>query len=468
MKFGIRKKIILSFFLVILIMCSVTIVFIRVFSSSYINSEANHILKREATEFAQILSDATLYDDNSLGLLKAKLNAKIYYFNYSMFILDERGRVIAGYNTDGIDSTYSELNYIFENKIEENIGSQQIIIDDKEYSMYIKPVNNYITGQIIGYVAPFYSSQSLVSDEALITFFIFTICVAAVFSIVLGCLLTWPLTTNIYKLKKRAKLIAERKYDEYIPIKSNDEIKDLSNSIEEMVSSLKEYDLGQKTFLQNASHELRTPLMSIRGYVEGISDGVFDSETTCPEILTQVTRLESIVEKILYLSKIETANVMEFETMKLSDLYREVETRVKGLLQDSGKTLVIKDFKDNILNIDGDNFAVALTNIITNCTRYAKNNIVIETESSDNHVKITVYDDGPGIIPEELPHLFERFYRGKAGKHGLGLAISKAIVQSHGGTIAAYNKLNDKGEIIGAAFEINIPLTRQSRNGKQK
>mgnify|MGYP005813378787 FL=1 len=230
-------------------MCSVTIVFIRVFSSSYINSEANHILKREATEFAQILSDATLYDDNSLGLLKAKLNAKIYYFNYSMFILDERGRVIAGYNTDGIDATYSELNYIFENKIEENIGSQQIIIDDKEYSMYIKPVNNYITGQIIGYVAPFYSSQSLVSDEALITFFIFTICVAAVFSIVLGCLLTWPLTTNIYKLKKRAKLIAERKYDEYIPIKSNDEIKDLSNSIEEMVSSLKEYDQGQKTLL---------------------------------------------------------------------------------------------------------------------------------------------------------------------------------------------------------------------------
>lgn len=457
MKFGIRKKIILSFFLVILIMCSVTIVFIKFFSTSYMNSETNRILKKEATEFADILSDASLYSDNSLNIIKARFDTKIYYFNYSMFLLDESGHVKIGYNTDGITASSEELNTLFENKIKET-GIQKITISKKDYSIYIKPVTNYITGQVLGYVAPFYSEKSFINDEVIISFCIFTICIAAFFSTILGGLLTWPLTTNIYKLKRRTKLIAERKYDEYIPIKSNDELKDLSDSIEEMVKSLKEYDLKQKTFLQNASHEFRTPLMSIRGYVEGISDGVFDAETIRPEILTEVGRLEKIVEEILYLSKIETTHIMKFENMNLSDLYKEVESRVRGLLQEKGKNLIINDFKNYSLNIDGNNFATAITNIISNCARYAKNDIVINTTEKNNFIKITIYDDGPGITPEDLPHIFERFYRGKAGKHGLGLSISKAIIQNHDGELLAYNRIDENGQISGAAFEIDLPI----------
>lgn len=457
MKFGIRKKIILSFFLVILIMCSVTIVFLRFFAVGYVNSEASNVLKKEASEFAEILSETT-NTDFSMGILKARFNTKIYYFNYSMYLLDANGHVVAGYNTDGINAENSELNKIFEKNVEQP-GSKVITIADKEYSFYIKPIINFYSGNIVGYVAPFYSAKTLVNDDVLVTFCIFTVCIAAFFSIILGCLLSWPLTTNIYKLKKRTKLIAERKYDEYVPIKSNDELKELSNSIEDMVTSLKEYDLGQKTFLQNASHELRTPLMSIRGYMEGISDGVFDYDKISPEITAQVVRLEKIVEEILYLSKIETAHVMDFEKMKISDLYREVESRVRGLLRESGKELDIKSFEDGEISVDGDNFATAITNIISNCSRYAKEKIVLETESDGKTLTIRVYDDGPGILPEELPHIFERFYRGKAGKHGLGLSITKAIAQSHGGNVEARNRI-DNGKITGAEFTIFLPLKK--------
>lgn len=457
MKFGIRKKIILSFFLVILIMCSVTIVFIRFFAVGYMNSEAGNILKKEATEFADILSD-TANTDYSMGILKARFDTKIYYFNYSMYLLDANGRIVAGYNTDGINAEPSELNAIFENNITQP-GSKVITIAKKDYSFYIKPIINFYTGNIVGYVAPFYSAKPLINDDVLVTFCIFTVCIAAFFSIILGCLLSWPLTTNIYKLKKRTKLIAERKYDEYIPIRSNDELKELSNSIEDMVRNIKEYDLGQKTFLQNASHELRTPLMSIRGYMEGISDGVFDYDKISPEITAQIVRLEKIVEQILYLSKIETAHVMDFEKIKISDLYSEVESRVRGLLRENGKELEIKPYEDADISVDGDNFATAITNIISNCSRYSKEKIVLETVSDRKTLLIKIYDDGPGILPDELPHIFERFYRGKAGKHGLGLSITKAIVQSHGGNVEAKNR-TENGKITGAEFTISLPLKK--------
>ena len=226
-----------------------------------------------------------------------------------------------------------------------------------------------------------------------------------------------------------------------------------------MVRNIKEYDLGQKTFLQNASHELRTPLMSIRGYMEGISDGVFDYDKISPEITAQIVRLEKIVEQILYLSKIETAHVMDFEKMKISDLYSEVESRVRGLLRENGKELEIKPYEDADISVDGDNFATAITNIISNCSRYSKEKIVLETVSDRKTLLIKIYDDGPGILPDELPHIFERFYRGKAGKHGLGLSITKAIVQSHGGNVEARNR-TENGIITGAEFTISLPLKK--------
>lgn len=455
MKFGIRKKIILSFFLVILIMLSITIVFLRFFAIGYMNSEANNILKKEATEFSDILSESSA-SEYAMRILKARFDTKIYYFNYSMYLLDADGHMLAGYNTDGINVEEDELNRTFEKAVAAP-GAKIITIGQRDYSFYIKPVRNSFTGNVVGYVAPFYSAQPLMSDDVIVTFCIFTVCVAASISIVLGCLLSWPLTSNIYKLKKRAGLIAERKYDEYVPIKSNDELKELSDSIEEMVRSLRDYDLGQKTFLQNASHELRTPLMSIRGYMEGISDGVFDYDKISPEITAQVTRLEKIVEEILYLSKIETAQVMTFEKMKISDLYSEIKSRVDGLLREKGKSLEIANYEDFEIFADGDNLATAITNVISNCARYATEKAVVLTEKQANKAAITIYDDGPGIRPEEISHVFERFYRGKAGKHGLGLSITKAIVQSHGGDVSARNR-TDGEKITGAEFTITIPL----------
>ena len=95
----------------------------------------------------------------------------------------------------------------------------------------------------------------------------------------------------------------------------------------------------------------------------------------------------------------------------------------------------------------------------SNCSRYSKKKIVLETVSDRKTLLIKIYDDGPGILPDELPHIFERFYRGKAGKHGLGLSITKAIVQSHGGNVEARNR-TENGIITGAEFTISLPLKK--------
>ena len=110
------------------------------------------------------------------------------------------------------------------------------------------------------------------------------------------------MNSDIKRLKYRAELLAERKFDVDVPIRSNDEVGELAESIDKMANSIREYDNNQKIFLQNASHELRTPLMSIRGYVEGIKDGVFtDTDYAYDMILSETSRLEKLVNEVMYL-----------------------------------------------------------------------------------------------------------------------------------------------------------------------
>ena len=212
----------------------------------------------------------------------------------------------------------------------------------------------------------------------------------------------------------------------------------------------------QQTFFQNASHELKTPLMAIQGYAEGIQAGVMDAGGAADVILEESDRMTELVEELLDISKID----MGRQRLTLS------ETDIRELLYDgiravepaaaaSGITIAPDFPKEPVmLSCDDTRLRRAVSNILSNGVRYARSELRLTCRANKHHVTIRIQDDGDGIAEEDLPHIFDRFYMGKSGKSGIGLALTKEIVHLHRGTIRAYN-----GD-SGAVFEISIPVSR--------
>lgn len=226
-----------------------------------------------------------------------------------------------------------------------------------------------------------------------------------------------------------------------------------------MSTRLKDYDETQKQFMQNASHELRTPLMSIQGYAEGIENDVFpDPKEAAQVIKKESLRLNKLVTELLTLSRIENHTYThDLQIFNLSDLILDYLQRVNGLLMKSHLSLKT-EFSENIFALlDEGLFSQTVINIISNAIRYAKNEIWIktylETIDGKEFSCVEISDDGEGIKSEELPHLFERFYKGSKGNFGLGLAISKSAMESMGGTLKAFNRQ-------GAVFLLQLPYMK--------
>ena len=232
------------------------------------------------------------------------------------------------------------------------------------------------------------------------------------------------------------------------------EFHQLSQSIAQMSERLQASERSQRDFLQNASHELRTPLMSIQGYAEGImNDIVPDVKKAAGIINSESLRLNTLVKELLMLSRIESRTAEHRPArLNLCELLPEFMQRLGGIEVTQKKKVILSlPQQDVIVTADEDLLSCAVMNIVSNCMRYAKTKIDVSLFLQEANAVIHIQDDGSGISEENLPHLFERFYKGKGGNFGLGLAISKSAVQSLGGEIRAYN-----GE-IGAIFEITLP-----------
>ena len=212
----------------------------------------------------------------------------------------------------------------------------------------------------------------------------------------------------------------------------------------------------QQTFFQNASHELKTPLMAIQGYAEGIQAGVTDTGSAAEVILEESDRMTELVDELLDISKIDmgrqqlTLSEMDIREL-LYDSIRAVEPTAAA-----GGIAIVPDFPETpvIVNCDDTRLHRAITNILSNGIRYARSELRLTCRTDKRHVTIRIQDDGDGIAEEDLPHIFDRFYMGKSGKSGIGLALTKETIHLHKGTIRAYN-----GD-SGAVFEISIPVSR--------
>ena len=210
----------------------------------------------------------------------------------------------------------------------------------------------------------------------------------------------------------------------------------------------------QQTFFQNASHELKTPLMAIQGYAEGIQAGVMDTGSAAEVILKESDRMTELVEELLDISKMDMGQQqLAFSEMDIRELLydsiRTVEPIAAGIA-------IVPDFPEEPIMVSCDDTRLrrAVINILSNGVRYARSELRLTCRVDKRQVTIRIQDDGDGIAEADLPHIFDRFYMGRSGKSGIGLALTKEIIHLHKGMIRAYN-----GD-SGAVFEITLPVAR--------
>ena len=241
------------------------------------------------------------------------------------------------------------------------------------------------------------------------------------------------------------------------------ELIDLNNRMNETAGKLEKNDEDQKTFFQNVSHELKTPLMSIKGYAEGIKYGVFADENGMKNatdiIMSEADRLNDMVADLLYISKIDSSkkseNMIESNLVGLAENCAE---KLRGLLighekNKDKKINVIHPKKDIYITCDEESLMRAVMNIAANCVQYAKTTVEISFYETDQNIFLYVTDDGDGINENDLPNIFKRFYKGKTGKHGIGLSIAKSIIEQHGAKITALNRADASGAEFIIEFE---------------
>ena len=276
---------------------------------------------------------------------------------------------------------------------------------------------------------------------------------------IISVFLSFVLSSNVQKvvekLCKYAEAIGFGRFEKNSDDYKYKEFNDLAQSMNSMSNMLAAYDSSQKQFFQNVSHELRTPLMSIQGYAEAILKDVIEKNEASEIILSESERMGALVNQILYISRMDSnLDTLNTGTVNIYDTLNECVWRVKILAEKNEKKINF-DFSGPEVKIhtDEEKLQRAIDNILLNCIRHANTIIEVGCEVKNGKAIITISDDGEGIAACDLPHIFDRFYKGPDGNFGLGLAISKDIIEKLGGTIIAENKTNP---FTGARFCITI------------
>lgn len=250
------------------------------------------------------------------------------------------------------------------------------------------------------------------------------------------------ITGPLRRLSATAERISKKDYAaETVPF-SIKEPEMLRISMNQMAEQLQKADAAQKTFFQTISHELRTPLMSISGYAQGIEQGVFpDSHAAARIILAESERLTGMVNELLTLSRLdgETAD-LPLEAVRLADEIGRAQLAISGAAQKKGVRLAPEPMDSEITVLGTDRLlSLILSNLLSNAVRHARAMVKVSAVVQREAVLVQIQDDGTGIAPEDMPHLFERGYKGAGGQFGVGLAIADSAAKQCHGRIDAGN-----------------------------
>lgn len=236
-------------------------------------------------------------------------------------------------------------------------------------------------------------------------------------------------------------------------------VRSLSHAFNNMAAALSLTNQRRRELLADVTHELRTPLTVIRGNLEGMLDGVYPAdETNLRALLEETNLLSRLIDDLRTLALAESGALqLKKETTDLLPFLHDVASFYQSQADAAGVRIVIQAAGDfPMLDIDPVRMRQVLNNLLSNSLRYSPpgSQVSLTATLDRQTITISVQDEGPGIAEEDLPHVFERFYKSTdSGGMGLGLAIAKHLVEAHGGQIAAENAPQR-----GTIMRVSLPL----------
>lgn len=463
----IKKKILTPFLVLIIVIPLVTLLIFNVATRIYTVSRAKADLKNtvktmEGLIKTEIAKNAVNQDEKTAGsaysnistaLKASKLSTdtEVIYFNRLGQVLFPKNTANTFLNDELISKVSETMKNVKANKVYSlRVGWKRYIV-----ASYRLLKNAPLRSPYIVFVSSLNETNGLINVINLILLCIMAL--GILISVFIANIISNHISDPVRKLVNVTDNIGR---GEIISVRQNTdilEIGQLSDSINKMSARLSAYDKSQKAFLQNASHELRTPLMSIQGYAEGIESGVLeDAKKAAGIISSESKRLNALVEELLTLSRIENETIkIEMEKINLCDILKEYVQRLNGLSLKEQKEIRL-NLPDSPVFVSADDTLLyqVVMNVTSNCIRHGKKAVAITLSSNSSSAVISIRDDGNGISELDLPHIFERFYKGKGGNFGLGLAIAKSAIEHMKGSIKAQNTPN------GAEFIISLPLIK--------
>ncbi|MBK8782901.1 MAG: HAMP domain-containing protein [Anaerolineales bacterium] len=295
-----------------------------------------------------------------------------------------------------------------------------------------------------------------------------SLAIAATASVIAALLVSLFISRRIVApvqtLNTASQHIADGQYNKRVEITGEDELAQLATSFNQMASQLEQVENKRRQLIGDVTHELRTPLTSIKGYMEGLVDGVLPATPeTYDQIHNEASRLARLVDDLQELSRVE-ANAFSLD-IHPTDLSSLVGTILKRLSpQATVKRITLRsNLPANLQHVlaDEDRITQVLTNLVANALQYTPEDgsVTISAIQKDDEVIVSVKDSGIGIPPEHLKNLFTRFYRvdksrsrNAGGGSGIGLTIARHLVEAHGGRIW----VESEGEGKGSTFSFSL------------
>lgn len=316
---------------------------------------------------------------------------------------------------------------------------------------------------VIGYYGPFFFNDSdLAFINTLNRLFIGVGAFSIVLSLLIGSLMAKRLSTPIARVTTTARMIAKGYFGGRITESSTTkEIAQLTEAINNLAETLENQEALRKRLTADVAHELRTPLATLQSHMEAMIDGIWEPDVqrlkSCHEEIMRINRMVGDLEK---LARYESDNLILTKTdFDVSELIRHIIRNFENDFAAKGIEIRFTGGRE-FITADRDKISQVVVNLLSNALKYTSPGgmVQVSVEGAEDVTKIAVRDNGAGIPPEDLPHIFERFYRADKSRNrltggaGIGLTIAKAIVDAHKGSIQVKSKAGE-----GTEFTITLP-----------
>lgn len=474
-----------AFTLIILLSFLILALIITSLVQSHSADLSSHELERVSTSAKQFLETAyngsqaasfTEYIDDSRETTQERLNA-ISEGTPELFLMvtNRNGFVLIG--DDGMPTGYNNKQ-IPQSDINASLHTAPLQTDTNLNGLF--PENHYIyllplqsEDADIGYVLaciPSTSTSTLVQTmtKMIVLACMWVMCAAIIASYFISERIVRP----IRNLSKAAKAFAAGKFDVRVQVTGNDEISELSIAFNNMATNLATLEETRSTFIANVSHDLRTPMTTIAGFIDGILDGAIPPEKHeyyLQIIATEVRRLSRLVSSLLDISRIQAGErKFTMTSFDVCELARQILISFEQRIDEKKLEVSFESDSDSMYVIaDSDAIHQILYNICDNAVKFSSEGGAYRLKlwEQDKKIYVSVYNEGQGIPPEDLPHIFDRFYKSDKSRGldktgvGLGMFIAKTIIEAHGETITVNST---QGEYCEFVFSLKKDTSRKA------